>query len=58
MYIYLKTHANVFTFISPPYNIFRPQTAIIRYFVYAKTDTLYEMYKIFIYIRVYNYCAF
>jgi hypothetical protein len=30
--------------------MFRPQTAIIRRFVYAKTVALYKMYKMFTYL--------
>jgi hypothetical protein len=48
-YLFLKTH-NIFspqynyffTFISPPHDMFRPQTAIIKCLVYAKTVALYK----------------
>jgi hypothetical protein len=43
--IYAVLNATIFTFISTPYDMFRPQTAIIRYSVYAKTVALYEIIK-------------
>jgi hypothetical protein len=48
--IYSVLNATIFTFISPPYK-FRPQTAIIMYFVYAKTVALHKMYKMFTYLH-------
>jgi hypothetical protein len=48
--IYLVLNATIFTSISHSYDMFRPQTAIIRCFVYAKTVALYKMYKIFTYL--------
>jgi hypothetical protein len=49
--IYSVLNATTFTFVSPPYGMFRPQTAIIRCFVYAKTVALHAMYKMFTYTR-------
>jgi hypothetical protein len=42
--IYSVLNATIFTFISPPYDMFRPQTAIIRCFAYAKTVALYKIF--------------
>jgi hypothetical protein len=39
----ISLNATVFTFISPAYDTFRPQTAIIRCFVYDKTVPLYKI---------------
>jgi hypothetical protein len=52
--MYSVLNATIFTFISPHYDMFRPQTAIIRCFVYAKTVALYNMYKMlpYLYTRV------
>jgi hypothetical protein len=51
--MYSILSATISTCISPPYNMFRPQTAIIRCFVYAKTFALYKMYKMFTYLYEY-----
>jgi hypothetical protein len=42
--IYSVLNATIFTFIFPPYDMFRPQAASIRCFVYIKTVALYKMF--------------
>jgi hypothetical protein len=47
--IYSVLNATIFFINSPPYDMFRPPTTIIRCFVYAKTVALYTMYNMFTY---------
>jgi hypothetical protein len=46
----LSPRCNYFHFYFPPYDMFRPQTAIIKCFVNAKTVALCERYKMFTYL--------
>jgi hypothetical protein len=48
--MYLVLNATIFSFISPPYDMFRPRTAIIRCLVYAKTAALHKIYGMFTYL--------
>jgi hypothetical protein len=52
--IYPILSANIFSSISPPYGMFRPQTATINCYVYAKTVALHKMYKMFTYLYTYK----
>jgi hypothetical protein len=47
---YSALNATIFTFISPPYGMFRHQMAIIKCFVNAQTVALYKVYKMFTYL--------